>query len=138
MVPYSPQSDDVPGGDPLHPHLRYREERGRRASNRTTPEFGAAGERPIPPFFSQHGRQLLLLDEAMDGWVMAEFWFDPDRCRYLEIRRAQYDWPREAAGALLSRTLPAGVEVLARTAADLQLWMIEHATPGMLDGDALQ
>lgn len=81
---------------------------------------------PSPPFFTQHGQQLLLLDEGAAGWVMAEFFFDADQCRYVELRRACYDWPREAAGALLSRTLPAGADALAQTAAELLRWVDLH------------
>jgi len=98
----------------------------------TAPAAGADGpcpsclDRASTPFAAQHGRQLLLLDEERRGWVMAELHFDADRCRYVEIRRATYDSPREAAGALLSRALPAGDEAVERTAEHLLDWIGAH------------
>lgn len=86
------------------------------------------------PFAAQHGHQLLLLDEEPRGWVMAELQFDPARCRYVEVRRATYDSPREAAGALLSRALPAGEQAVERTAEHLHRWIVTHHSAGPFDG----
>jgi hypothetical protein len=69
---------------------------------------------------------LLLLDEEPIGWVVAELHFDTKRCRYVEVRRATYRWPREAVGVLLSRALPAGETAVARTSVDLFLWLAAH------------
>ena len=60
------------------------------------------------PFAWQDGRRLWLLDGGPMDWVLAELLFDPETCRYLEVRRSTYRWPREAAGALLGRSLSGG------------------------------
>ncbi len=78
------------------------------------------------PFAWQHDQRLLLLDEEPIGWVVAELQFDADRCRYVEVWRATYRWPREAVGVLLSRALPAGETAVARTSVDLYLWIAAH------------
>ncbi|MGH2560559.1 MAG: hypothetical protein ACRDJH_15965 [Thermomicrobiales bacterium] len=75
------------------------------------------------PFAWQHGRHLLLLDEEPNGlWVMAELWFDPDQCRYLELKRAVYPWAREALGATLSRALTHGDIIASESADRLDAW----------------
>ena len=96
---------------------------------RYVPDEGSGAE---IPFAAQHGRQLLLLDEEPRGWVLAELRFDAAHCRYVELRRATYDSPREAAGALLSRALPAGEQAVERTAEHLLHWIDAHhaAQPG--------
>ena len=75
------------------------------------------------PFAWQHGSRLLLLEARPPGWVFAELRFDPAACHYVEVRRARYRWAREAAGALLSRTLVAGDTAADRTARDLAAWL---------------
>ncbi len=60
------------------------------------------------PFAWQDGRRLWILDGGPFDWVLAELIFEPQTCRYLEVRRASYRWPREAAGALLGRTFAGG------------------------------
>ena len=72
------------------------------------PLSGACATDHRGPFAWQHGRRLWLLDGGPCDWVLAELLFDPETCRYLEVRRSQYRWPREAAGALLSRSLSGG------------------------------
>jgi hypothetical protein len=69
------------------------------------------------PFAWQDGRRLWILDGGGSDWVLAELLFEPESCRYLEVRRSSYRWPREAAGALLSRTFSSGeqkAEIAAR------------------------
>ena len=82
----------------------------------------AAGLRAVP-FAWQHGSRLLLLEARPLGWILAELRFDPAACHYVEVRRARYRWPREAAGALLSRALAAGDVTAERTARDLHAWL---------------
>ncbi len=86
------------------------------------PEIGA---RPViqRPFVWQCGRRLLLLEWELNYWVLAELEFDPRLCRYIELRRAFYQWEREAVGALLSRTIVYGEEAAAESAALLDEWM---------------
>ena len=79
------------------------------------------------PFAWQHGSQLLLLEPRPFGWVMAELRFDRAACHYVEVRRARYRWPREAACALLGRALVGGEAVAARAARDLQQWLAGEA-----------
>ncbi len=80
------------------------------------------------PFVWQHERRLFLLDRAARGWVAAELRFDADDCRYVEVRRATYRWPREAAGALTARAVALGDAVLARLAHDLAAWVSGTST----------
>ena len=88
-------------------------------------ETGEAHRAPIP-FVWQHGRRLLLLDDEPPGWVMAELRFDVERCRYVEVRRATYDWAREAIGAVLSRALASGEEAAWDSARCLHTWLSRY------------
>jgi hypothetical protein len=75
------------------------------------------------PFVAQHGRQLILLDDDDEGWVMAELRFDPGLCRYVEVRRAVYQLTREAIGAVISRALASGDHAAVDTALSLHEWL---------------
>jgi hypothetical protein len=77
----------------------------------------------LRPFVWQRGRRLLLLEREMGAWVLAELEFEPDICRYTELRRAFYRWEREAVGALLSRTIAYGDHVAADAAELLDGWI---------------
>ena len=57
------------------------------------------------------------------AWVLAELVFDPDTCRYLEVRRSVYRWPREAAGALLGRSFAGGQHRAEDAARGLTAWV---------------
>src|SRR5688572_5114344 len=70
-----------------------------------SPDAADPPVRAAAPFVWQFERRLLLLDEEPPLWVLAELEFDVEACRYVEVRRASYQWPREAVGALLSRSL---------------------------------
>jgi hypothetical protein len=78
------------------------------------------------PFVWQHGRRLLLLDDEQRGWVVAELRFDVERCRYVEVRRATYRWPREAVGAILSRALASGDAAAEDSARSLHQWLSRY------------
>lgn len=89
----------------------------------------ASGEpihRAPTPFVWQHGRRLLLLDDEQRGWIVAELRFDVERCRYVEVRRATYRWPREAVGAVLSRALASGQSAAEDSARSLNLWLLRY------------
>ena len=86
-----------------------------------TPELTAPVT--LRPFVWQCGRRLLLLEREMGYWVMAELEFEPEICRYTELRRAFYEWEREAVGALLSRTIAYGEEAATESADLLEVWM---------------
>lgn len=75
------------------------------------------------PFAWQHGTQLILLDDDPQGWVMAELRFDPELCRYVEVRRAVYSLTREAIGAVISRALSSGDHAAVDTALRLHEWL---------------
>lgn len=75
------------------------------------------------PFAWQDGRRLWILDGCETNWVLAELLFDPLWCRYLEVRRATYRWPREAAGALLGRSLVGGQRRAEEAARGLAAWV---------------
>lgn len=75
------------------------------------------------PFAWQDGRRLWILDGGPTDWVLAELIFDPQTCRYLEVRRANYRWPREAAGALLGRTFSGGQRRAEDAARGLSEWV---------------
>lgn len=80
-----------------------------------------APRHPVP-FAWQDGRRLWILDGGDSDWVLAEMIFDPVTCRYLEVRRASYRWPREAAGALLGRTFASGQTRVEDVARGLSEW----------------
>jgi hypothetical protein len=67
-----------------------------------------------------------LLEQQAAGWVLAEMRFDNRGCRYVEIRRAHYRWPREAVCALVGRALVAGDDAAANLARDLATWVATH------------
>jgi hypothetical protein len=79
------------------------------------------------PFAWQHGRRLWILDGRETEWVLAELVFEPLTCRYLEVRRASYRWPREAAGALLGRMLAGGESSAEEAAHSLSQWAARAA-----------
>ena len=76
------------------------------------------------PFAWQEGRRLWILDGADNNWILAELLFDPGSCRYLEVRRATYQWPREAAGALLGRAFAGGRRRAEEAARGLSAWIM--------------
>lgn len=86
----------------------------------THPGAHDANERS--PFTWQDGRRLWILDGRASAWILAELKFEPETCRYLEVRRSVYRWPREAAGALLSRTFASGGTRAEAVANDLAAW----------------
>ncbi|MDQ4043861.1 MAG: hypothetical protein M3173_00215 [Chloroflexota bacterium] len=55
------------------------------------------------PFVVQAGPSVLMIEQAHDGWVLAELRFDGTECLFRDIRLSRYSWPREAFGVLLSR-----------------------------------
>ena len=75
------------------------------------------------PFAWQDGRRLWILDGGELEWVLAELLFDPQSCRYLEVRRTTYRWPREAAGALLGKTMIGGRRRAEEAARGLAAWV---------------
>jgi hypothetical protein len=77
------------------------------------------------PFTWQDGRRLWLLDGRPRNWVLAELVFDPSNCHYLEVRRTTYRWPREAAGALLGRTIASGQSQAESAARGLVEWAVK-------------
>ena len=93
------------------------------------PRPGWAGAGPARaggrgPFAYQQGNRLLLLEARPVGWVLAELRFDPATCRYVEVRRANYRWAREATGALISRALAEGDAMAERADRDLRAWLM--------------
>ena len=87
----------------------------------TTAEASIRGT--LRPFVWQNGRKLLLLEREQGLWVLAELQFEPEICRYSELRRAFYQWEREAVGALLSRTIGYGEAAATESAELLDVWM---------------
>ncbi|MCC7021573.1 MAG: hypothetical protein IT338_02030 [Thermomicrobiales bacterium] len=77
----------------------------------------------MAPFSWQDGRRLWILERAGLRWTLAELRFEPGCCCYLEVRRASYRWPREAAGAFLARTVASGDGRLAEAAGVLAEWV---------------
>ncbi|MBA3641260.1 MAG: hypothetical protein H0W53_18715 [Acidobacteria bacterium] len=78
------------------------------------------------PFVFQHHHQLFLLDGTAGEWVLAELRFDLAICRYVEVRRASYQWPREALTVLLSRMVtgdPDDAALLDRATAGFAGWL---------------
>jgi hypothetical protein len=63
------------------------------------------------------------MDGSHRDWVLAELLFEPHTCRYLEVRRSSYRWPREAAGAFLGRMIAAGEGRAEQAARGLSEWI---------------
>ena len=57
----------------------------------------------------------------------------PDECRYVERRRATYEWPREAVGALLSRALASGDSALIDTVEHFHDYLNRHFAINILN-----
>lgn len=77
------------------------------------------------PFVYQHRDKLLLLVGNAQGWLLAELHFDRKSCSYVESRRSEFAWPREALTALLSRIVTGterDAEVLGRVSEDFHAW----------------
>jgi len=85
---------------------------------------GGRAREHLAPFAWQDGRRLWILDGGESDWILAELLFDPRSCRYLEVRRAVYQWPREAAGALLGRTFVGGPRQAEAAARGLAAWVM--------------
>ena len=103
------------------------------ATTKSNDDFGprqpaALARRRAPehpgPFAWQDGRRLWILDGRETDWILAELLFDPGSCRYLEVGRASYRWPREAAGALLGRTFVGGPRRAEEAARGLAAWVM--------------
>jgi hypothetical protein len=103
--------------------------RNGKSEGRSPSDGGSVTEphvRAAAPFVWQFERRLLLLDEEPPQWVLAELAFDVNACRYVEIRRASYDWPREAVGALLSRAFASGSEAASAAAEAMDDWFTRY------------
>lgn len=107
------------------PAARSNDELGPRAS---LPLGGASHPVQRAPFAWQDGRRLWILDGGSPEWILAELLFEPRSCRYVEVRRASYRWPREAAGALLGRTIASGERHAEAAARRLSEWVIRIET----------
>ena len=70
-----------------------------------------------------------ILDGGSTDWVLAELLFDPGSCRYLEVRRSNYQWPREAAGVLLGRAFAGGQRRAEDAARGLSEWITKLESP---------
>jgi hypothetical protein len=106
----------VPTGATAKPN----DERGPRRAPSRPP---ARETTTIAPFSWQDGRRLWILERCATRWTLAELRFEPGCCCYLEVRRASYRWPREAAGALLGKTLASGEDRVAEAACNLAEWV---------------
>lgn len=82
----------------------------------------ASSRKQLRPFVWQSGRRLLLLEREHGFWVLAELEFEPEICRYTELRRSFYQWEREAVGALLSRAIRYGEDAASEAAELLDVW----------------
>ena len=81
------------------------------------------------PFAWQDGRRLWILDNGSTNWVLAELLFEPRSCRYFEVRRSIYQWPREAAGVLLGRAIAGGQQRAEDAARGLSEWITKLESP---------
>ena len=86
----------------------------------------AANVRAGHPFLLQCDRTLFIVASEPNSWVVAELTFDPGSCVFIEQSRAQFDWPREAFGRLLSRVYLAGsvdTEAYDAISASFERWL---------------
>lgn len=96
-----------------------------RSGDRAQPATSFA---PVIPFVFQFGERLLMLEPEGHEWVLAEMRFDPETCRYWELRRMRYASEREAIGSLLSRAYAGGEHALAETALQIREWRMTFPT----------
>jgi hypothetical protein len=68
----------------------------------------AAKARDSLPFVLLSGQTLYMVAEESTGWVLAELRFDAGSCTFVEARRSEFQWPREALGRLMSMTMVEG------------------------------
>jgi hypothetical protein len=142
MTQHTPPADE-PGHDHLDDQCRpaQRGRAGDRSSLRRQTinrlfELSAPLQFSSTPFAWQHGAHLYLLVSDWTGWVLAELKFVPRACHYVEVRRTHYRWPREAAGALLSRSLTADEATTRKLATDVTTWLAagsDQLSPRRLD-----
>jgi hypothetical protein len=90
--------------------------------HRQPSRFAVCEPRQRAPFAWQDGRRLWILDGEPGSWILAEMIFDPTSCTYIELRRSGYRWQREAAGALIGRTLAGGQRRAEEAARELTAW----------------
>lgn len=120
------QPDDLPMTDSFHFQEHQRDWFSSSSWQHLLPAglpIAVKQSRRFNPFPWQHGNRLWLLDASSTGWVLAELQFDSSCCCYAEVRRVHYRWAREAAGALMGRTLVAGAHEAEATAARLAGWL---------------
>jgi hypothetical protein len=86
---------------------------------------GTVALRERRPFVAQDGQTLYLVAGDTGGWVVAELQFEPDSCTFTLLRQAEYQWPREALGRLLSRMMAAqpGEEEIIRLSDAFAEWL---------------
>jgi hypothetical protein len=79
----------------------------------------------LVPFVVQSGQRIYMLACENGAWVLAELQFDDERVTFIETRRASFEWPREAFGALLSRVALREVDngAVDHVAADFHNWL---------------
>lgn len=81
------------------------------------------------PFVVQAGSALFMVASEATVWTLAELRFDSASCAYVEARRARFDWPREAFGAMLSRVAVSGeIEpgLINRVTTDFSGWLAQQ------------
>jgi hypothetical protein len=111
-TPPTKDPDCFPGDGPCEPALETPD---------AHPPF--AVRPPSMPFAWQHEQFLLLLDQQDRGWTVAELRFEPERLRYIEVRRAFYRWPREAMGVVIARGVRCGETSMAQLAKSVDTWL---------------
>jgi hypothetical protein len=130
MTQHTPPTDE-----PTHSHSdgrRYSSDRsgqpGRHRSLDQLFELSSPIRFSSSPFAWQHGPRLYLLVQDRLTWVLAEMVFVPIDCHYLEVRRTLFQWPREAAGVLLSRAIATDERTCVKLAEDIDDWMSAAAS----------
>ena len=81
------------------------------------------------PFVVQAGSALFLIASEAAVWTLAELRFDSASCTFVEARRARFDWPREAFGAMLSRVAVSGEidhALINRITSDFSGWLAQQ------------
>ncbi|CAA9544104.1 MAG: hypothetical protein AVDCRST_MAG87-324 [uncultured Thermomicrobiales bacterium] len=77
----------------------------------------------------QAGSVLFMVASEVTVWTLAELRFDSVSCTFVEARRARFDWPREAFGAMLSRVAVSGeieAGLINRVTLDFSAWLAQQ------------
>ncbi len=102
---------------------------GQRIESSAPPALGRDEPQAGIPFVVQAGSALFMVALETTFWTLAELRFDSASCTFAEARRARFEWPREAFGAMLSRVAVSGEidsGLINRITTDFSGWLAQQ------------